>query len=267
VHSPQPLGLKVGDDADDINLDLTLEKFSLSREFLAKILAAYGEMAKAPSTEQFLSDGGLDRLVIASGGVTRDFLGIFRKSITEARERLTRQPDHPRGPKIGAADVNLAAGSYGDTKREEFQRDTLEDRRLLEDAFEKVRLFCLSKTRVNVFLVDQDIQGDQYDLLQELIDLRLVHHVRSRVTVGNKPGRIFRALLLDLSQYTGERRRRDVNMLEFWDSKNKDVLRKPNLIYDPSITTEELKQLLETDRKMRPGQADNDPSDQTEMEF
>ena len=34
VHSPQPIGLKLGDDADDINLDLTLEKFSVSKEFL-----------------------------------------------------------------------------------------------------------------------------------------------------------------------------------------------------------------------------------------
>ena len=36
IHSPQPIGLKIGDDADEINLDLTLEKFAISKSFLKK---------------------------------------------------------------------------------------------------------------------------------------------------------------------------------------------------------------------------------------
>jgi len=89
-HTPQPMGLKLGDDADEINLDLTLEKFSLSKDFLRKILRVYIEEANAPKLEEFVADTGLDRLVLSSGGVARDFLGLFRKSITEARERLSK---------------------------------------------------------------------------------------------------------------------------------------------------------------------------------
>src|SRR5690606_15897470 len=40
-HSPQPIGIKIGDDAEEINLDLTLEKFSTTRDFLRSILRRY----------------------------------------------------------------------------------------------------------------------------------------------------------------------------------------------------------------------------------
>jgi len=242
VHGPQPIGLKIGDDADEINLDVTLEKFSTSKEFLLKIIGSYAIEVNAPHLPDFIYDGGFDRMVMASGGVTRDFLGIFRRSIDEARERATKNPNHPRGPKIFAEDVNVAAGAYGDTKKEEFQRDTLEDRAKLEVVFEKVRYFCLIKNKSNVFLIDQDGRDEDHDFIQELIDLRLVHHIRSRVTVGNRPGKVYRALLLDVSQYTGERKRRGVEMVEFWRTNNKDLLRRPQFIFDPSISLQEMEE-------------------------
>lgn len=267
IHGPQPIGLKIGDDADDINLDLTLEKFSSSRSFLVRILESYAAEVRAPIVSRFVADGGIDRLVIASGGVTRDFLGIFRRSIDEARERVTRVPEHMRGPKIGAEDVNVASGNYGDTKKEEFQRDTLEDRARLEAVFEKIRVFCLERNKANVFLIDQDAHDPEHDLIQELIDLRLVHHVKSRVTVGSKPGQVYRALLLDISQYTGERRKKGIEMVEFWRSDNKDVLRRPQYIFDPSIPVEVLREEIENrSRTERSGCKDGDVM-QTKMSF
>ena len=211
--------------------------------------------AGAPPLTDLLSDGGLDRLVMASGGVTRDFLGILRRSIDEARERLTRDPDHARGEKIGAEDVNMATGDYGDTKREEFKKDTLEDQERLDDAFKKIGTFCLEKTKANVFLIDQETTNDDCDLVQELIDLRLVHHVVSRVTVSARPGRAYRALLLDVSQYTGERKRRNLQMLEFWKG-DREILRKASLIYDPTVTVEELRIQIEEQSRSIGGEAE-----------
>jgi hypothetical protein len=261
TNSPQPTGLKLGDDADEVNLDLTLEKFTVSREFLRSVVNTYIREASAPALDELLADGGLDRLVLASGGVTRDFLGLFRRAIDETRERLTKAKDHPRGEKIGAEDVNLAAGAYGETKKEEFKRDTLDDRQRLEDAFSKICAFCLEKIKTNVFLVDQDLKGSDSEFVQELVDLRLVHHVKSRVTVPDRPGRAYRALLLDVSQYTGERKKRDVDMLEFWRDANKDALRRTRLVYDPSISVETLRREIEEKLKRAPER--NDSNDQT----
>lgn len=245
VHSPQPVGLKLGDDADDINLDLTLEKFSVSKEFLESVLVSYIESAKAPPLNDFLADGGIDRLVISSGGVTRDFLGIFRRSIDETRERLTKNKNHPRGHKIGAEDVNVAAGAYGEIKREEFKRDTLEDEISIDEAFNKIRIFCLDITKANIFLLDQDLKGMDSELVQELIDLRLVHNIKSRVTVSSRPGKVYRALLLDVSQYTGERKRRDIEMIDFWKESNKEAIRRASYIYNPSIQLKELEENIQ----------------------
>lgn len=182
-NAPQPMGLKIGDDADEINLDKTLEKFISTRYFLKSILNEYNRKVNGDqSTVDYVSDTGMDRLVLASGGVARDFLGLFRRAISEARERLNKDKKHHRGPNIAAEDVNLAAGAYGETKREEFQRDTEENTMLLETAFEKIRLFCMEVIKKNIFLVDTDEIGNNYSLLEELIDLRLIHQVKSRVT-------------------------------------------------------------------------------------
>lgn len=239
-NTPQPIGVKLGDDAEEIDLDLTLEKFSLSKGFLKSILKIYIQEAKAPKTDDLLTDGGIDRLVLASGGVTRDFLGLFRRSIDETKERVNRSAgNNLRGEKIGAEDVNIAAGNYGELKKEEFQIDTLEDRDKLERSFEKVKHFCLDKTKSNLFLIAQDEAGDEIDLIKELIDLRLIHHVKSRVTVSSRPGKIFKGYLLDVSQYTGERARKDIQMIEFWKDSEKEKIRRASLIYSPTIIPKE----------------------------
>jgi len=242
IHSPQPIGLKLGDDADEISLDRTLEKFSSTKTFLGKILNEYNcKVNGSDATLDIISPTGEDRLVLASGGVTRDFLGLFRRAVEEAKERLTNDKKHHRGPKIAAEDVNLASGAYGETKREEFQRDTDENTNELEEAFEKIKTFCLEVIKKNIFLVSMDAKGKNFDLLQELIDLRLVHQVKSRVTTTTLRGELFKAYLLDFSQYTGERLRRDVEMIDFWKTANKDKIRIKSMIYNPNLSLEEIK--------------------------
>lgn len=250
-HEPQPMGLKLGDDADDIDLDLTLENFTTSREFLKKILCSYIYEAKATDIDELLAEGGIDRIVLASGGVTRDFLGIFRRSIDAARERLNRNSKSARGSKIGAEDVNVAAGSYGDIKKQEFQRDTLEDEERLEESFQKIKMFCLDKNKTTIFLVDQDLKSEDSLLVQELIDLRMIHQIKSRLSVTTRPGKAYKALLLDVSQYTGERRRYDIESIDFWKEQNKDAIRKARLVYDPGLSLESLSKEVEANEKRR----------------
>lgn len=230
------MGVKIGDDADEINLDLTLEKFSTTREFMRSILNTYIEDTSAPSIGKIVTDGGLDRLVLSSGGVTRDFLGLFWRSIDEAKERIKRTDgEHHRGNKIGAEDANLAAGNYGQVKKEEFQKDTPEERERLEESFSSIKDFCLDETKKNIFLINQEDTSKEAELVKELIDLRLLHQIRSRVTVSSRPGKIYKAYLLDVSQYTGERARRDVEMIDFW--KDQEKLRLASLIFDPKNNT------------------------------
>lgn len=229
LHGDPPIGLKLGDDAEEINLDLTLEKYSLAKEFLLKILGNFASEVGL-SVDEFLTDGARDRLVLASGGVARDFLSIFRRSVDIARER----GGGPRGEKIGGEDVNMASGEYDSSKREEFKRDASGDEFDLNKEFEQIRDFCIEDAETNCFLLDVNAQGREVELIHELVDLKLLHLVRSRVTVGNAPykGRIFQAYMLDLSQYTGARKRRDFNIVEFWKPQATESLRRASLIFD-----------------------------------
>lgn len=228
IHGDPPIGIKIGDDADEIDLDLTLEKYSTTKDFLVRILTNFANEANIKPISSFITDGAIDRLVLASGGVARDFLSIFRRSVGVARER---GGDH-RGEKVGAEDVNVASGEYDSTKREDFNRDTLDDKVTLEGEFQQLRKFCLDENNSNCFLLDKEASGHDVELIHELVDLKLIHLVRSRVTVSSRAGRIYEAYMLDLSQYAGARKRRDLELVEFWKPASKETLRKATLIYD-----------------------------------
>jgi len=231
IHSNPPIGVKIGDDAEEIDLDSTLEKYTATKKFLVKILNNFLNECGQVSINQILTEGAIDRLVIASGGVARDFLSIFRKSIDVARDRESKH----RGYKIGAEDVNVAAGEYESSKKEEFKRDTLEDRQNLEVQFRKIRNFCISHSKSNLFLLDKDERMDGIELINELVDLRLIHKVKSRVTISARPGRIFEAYMLDVSQYSGARKRHGFRMIEFWHPSSIEQLRRVSMIYDNSV--------------------------------
>jgi hypothetical protein len=178
IHGDPPIGAKIGDDIHEIDLDLTLEKYSLARDFLGKVLDTFlGE--SNVQREVFLTDGALDRLVLASGGVARDFLGILRRSILIARER----GETARGSKVGVEDVNGAAGEYDSSKREELSRDTLDERQQLEEEFARIATFVKTYSNANVFLMD------------------------------------------------ASRKKRELEIIEFWRADATDSIRRPGLIY------------------------------------
>jgi hypothetical protein len=230
INGDPPIGLKIGDDADQIDLDLTLEKYALTKNFLVKILKYFLDECNL-ELEQVLTSNAITRLILASGGVARDFLGIFRKSISVAQERLITSSENAR--LISVEDVNNASGEYDSSKREELARDTIDEKSEIENEFTKVIEFCRTR-KYNVFLVEKDTESNQNIL--ELVDLRLIHKVSSRVTVSDRPGKIFEAYMLDLSQYTATRKVRDLKIVEFWRSNSREELRRVSLIYSPNVT-------------------------------
>ena len=164
-----------------------------------------------------------------AGGGARDFLGILRRSIDIARER----EDINRRPKVGAEDVNKAAGEYDSTKRDELKKDTYTDEEdKLQKTFEKVKSFCLDKANSNCFLIEQGSKGVEIEALNELVDLKLLHRIKSRVTVNTatQKGKLFEAFMLDLSQYSASRKRRGIELVEFWKAGTDLKLRKASLI-------------------------------------
>ena len=197
------MGVKIGDDIGEVDLDLTLGGSKVTSQFLDKVLDSFLTETNVDRAA-FLARNAFDRLVLASGGVARDFLGLLRRSILIARER----GDTARGEKVGVEDVNGAAGESDSSKREELTRDTLDERQELELEFASIGRFVNHSSKANVFLVDKSLPDSQLAPI-EGVDLRLVHRVRSRVTVRDRPGKTFEAFMLDISQYTASRKKRE----------------------------------------------------------
>jgi hypothetical protein len=181
--------------------------------------------------DELLNEGAKDRLILASGGVARDFLTIFSRAMDVAKERVARG-DLARGTRIGGEDVNLAAGELGQFKEEEFTRDTgPEDRARLQEAFSNIIRFCTEQSKANCILVEKDIDEQAKEAINELVDLKFLHRARSRVTVRDRVGRLYDAFMLDLSRYTGSRARRNFQIVNFWGTRSADALRRATLIY------------------------------------
>lgn len=137
--------------------------------------------------------------------------------------------DRPHCPGEDAHDVPPWDGGY---KREEFSNDTEDDERGdLIGFFDNVRIFCIEDNKSNCLLVDKDLHDADARKIDELVDLKFLHKINPRVTVRNRTGRIFSAFMLDLSQYVGARKQRNVELLEFWRSDRVDDLRKASLIF------------------------------------
>ena len=224
-HGNPAIGLKLGDDADDIDLDITLEKYEIARTFLLQILDQLIKESGLSGHKDLLADGGVGRLVLACGGVARDFLTIFRRAVEVARERGSTF----RGNRINAEDVNVAAGEHDRSKRDELNRDASDERTQLEHALREIQNFCI-QNKVNCFLVSQDDESAKFSLINELVDLRFLHIVAARTTARDMKGHLFSAYMLDISQYTGDRKRRDLEIIPFWTREGLDKIRRSTYV-------------------------------------
>jgi len=259
IHSDPPYGLKLGDDAHEINLDLTLENYTTTKSFLVKILQSFFTDASIEIKEMLVGEA-IDRLVLASGGVARDFLGIFDRSITVGQERGI---DY-RGSRIGREDVNIAAGRYSSTKMDEFKNDILNDNEhiSLEEAFRRIKHFCINRAKTNLFLVDR-MEESSKTIIDELMDLRLVHKVSSHETVSKKPGKVFEAYMLDVSAYAEMRKKRGFDEIMFWGKARNDRIRRITLVLDSDYLTSS-KSIEDLDKQELVYEDENEAEDQTQ---
>ena len=78
--------LQAPHDIRDLSLDRGLQEFKRSKLFLETILDRLCAECGVSRISLF-SDGALDRLVLASGGVPRDDIGLVSESIAIAKNR------------------------------------------------------------------------------------------------------------------------------------------------------------------------------------
>lgn len=166
-----PVGMQPEHDAGTLSLDITLERFEVAREFLEKVLAGICDPLGI-DLGALLTDGGRERLVLASGGVARDYLSLARRALRNATER----PSHQWRVKnrITAGDVAQAAAALYEQKQDELKEDAREDAEALRSRLSEIVRFCVETHGTNVMLVETTkLQGESWGKdVQVLADLR-----------------------------------------------------------------------------------------------
>ena len=209
-----PTGLQTGHDAAIINLDVTLEEPEKAKIFLEKILRGYVDECNVLPLSRVVSTSAIDRLVLASGGVPRDFLTLCAASIQMARQRSNAKT-------VGVQDVNNAAGVVSQTKQQELEDDaaaTSGRSAILVSALNVVREFLLSEQQVTFFRInfrDKEVRQSEYRALQALADLRMIHLINASLSDPHHAGQRSEVYLLDLSQYSGSRLKQNLFVLDF----------------------------------------------------
>jgi hypothetical protein len=209
-----PTGLQTGHDAAIISLDVTLEHPEKAKAFLGSVLKGFVEECNALPLSSVFSASALERLVLASGGVPRDFLTLCAASIQTARQRTNAKT-------VGVQDVNNAAGIASQTKLQELEDDAAATSgRSVElvNTLNVVRDFLLSRQEITFFRVDfrgKEVHPIEYRVLQSLADLRMLHLINNSLSDPHHAGQRYEVYLLDLSQYSGARLKQGLHVLDF----------------------------------------------------
>lgn len=217
-----PQGMQPTQDANEVSLDRGLQLFDSTQQFLEQIFANIANHAGV-DIRRLITSGALTRLVVAAGGVPRDYLRLAREAIRHARNR---GPSEKQGSdKVMAEDVNSAAGQTAEPKVADLRTDAPEAAAELQLLLEDLGEFC-RHNKVAYFMVDQR-DPELTKQIDQLQDLRFVHLLFDGETVPNAGSRRHRVLLLDVA-YLSFKRARQVDF-EGWNDRSKR--RAPRLVY------------------------------------
>lgn len=209
-----PLGLQTGHDADHIDLDITLEDPLKAKKFLEQVLRSYTKHVGVSSLGNIFSPESLDRLVIASGAVPRDYLVLSAQAVSRAQRR-------EKARLVGVQDVNKVAGDAAKVKIAELEDDAASAKgttQTIVDALQRVRSFCIDERSYTYFRIDfRDKENSvaEYSVMQDLMDMRLIHMVDASLSDERQAGRRSEVYMLDLSQFSGQRLKRRLKVLDF----------------------------------------------------
>lgn len=175
------------------------------------MLSNYTTTAGISKPTNIAQAAALGRLVLASGGVPRDYLTLFASSIVAARSRS-------RAREIGREDVAEAAGRAARSKKRDLEQDVSSDSAgslliALDVLSEEVRGAGYTYFRVNVSQKSHQFYG----VLGQLVDLRFAHLIQSTLSDQHRQGVKYEAYILDLSEYSDVRLKRKLAILDLRD--------------------------------------------------
>ncbi len=209
----QTIGVEEYQDIEEINLDRTFEDTVETRSYLESMLDSMGERVGIEgASSQYLSEDGRLSLTLASGGVPRDYLTIFVEAVANANAAGKEKWLTPTSVYKGAGRVSYR------TKVTNLRTEAGADASPLERVFQDLLTFCLKEKRKTAFLVSQTEVtelADEHELIQQLMDFKLIHIIESDTSAASGRSGRFEAYTLDFALFM-EPRLRGIEHVEFW---------------------------------------------------
>lgn len=236
-HDGSYVGVEVGHDIHDIDMDYTLDKFDDLKNFMQLLLKkAADECSVEIDFDEIFAGEGFSQLCLASGGVPRDFLSLFVK--------LASQYTSEEIERIGKIEVNEAAIANINNKFKSLITDSEEEREILEEYLSAIKDYVYSEERTNTFLVakpELDDYPQERQAIKELVDLRLLHLIENNTSKAPSDGRRYEAYLIDVGLYENSRPR---NFTQIEPGLKDDKSRKDKLRASPYLDLKKLNDLV-----------------------
>lgn len=231
------VGVEVGHDIQEIDMDYTLDKFDDLKRFMRQLLLrAADESNVSLKVKELFAGEGFNQLCLASGGVPRDFLALF--------VRLANQVVVGDAESIGKVLVNEAAIANIGNKYESMRADSAKERDALERCLDFIKNFVYDEKRTNAFLVSKpDLAEYPYErqAIKELVDLRLIHLIDENTSKAPSDGLRYEAYMLDVGLYDNSRPR---NFKQIQPGSKDEKSRKDALRASPKLDLGSLQTLL-----------------------
>jgi hypothetical protein len=203
------IGLEIPHDASKIDLDRTLEDPGAAQGFLDQMLNSYTTTVGVGTPSNIAKRRALGLLVLASGGVPRDYLNLLASSIVQARKSRTNAQE------VGREDVMRSAGDAALSKKRDFEQDVPTDTASSLLTALDILSNNVKESGFSYFKIDMMEKSETgYELLAQLVDLRFVHLIQATLSDQHKGGTKYEVYTLDLSEYSDVRIKRGLNVLE-----------------------------------------------------
>lgn len=197
------VGVELGHDIFEVDLDYTLDNFADLKGFMMQLLDSANENSNAQlEIRELFAGEGFNQLCLASGGVPRDFLTLIVRLITHVILAADRR--------IGKVEVNEEAIASINGKLEALKFDSGGEDVFLEEYLSFIRNRVYSDKRTNAFLVakpELDNHPQSRQAIRELVDFRLIHVVDKNTSSAPSDGRRYEAYIIDVCLYENSRPR------------------------------------------------------------
>lgn len=238
----QTIGVKLRQDVEEINLDRTLEDLDATSDYLSKMLDSMASsLGIEDASTNLFNQQGFESLVLASGGVPRDFLNIFVEAINSSLSTGKSRWLTPTHIWKGASRLSYR------TKLSNLRSDTSSEATKLEQIFRDLFHFCIQEKKKTAFLISQE-ESQKYpeihELILQLMDFKLIHVIEPDTSAAaGRKGR-FEAYTLDFSLFM-EPRKRNIDIVEFW--KYDEKARRVGVREAPAYNLHQAKEMIKNE--------------------